>query len=120
MLVDTSVWVDHLRRPNRRLSEKLDADIVWTHLFVIGELACGNLSPRHEILHMLGVLRSVPTVEHDQVLRFVDERRLNALGLGWIDMHLLASAYAAQVPIWTLDSRLAGVAEDLDLAVRPD
>jgi predicted nucleic acid-binding protein len=120
MLVDTSVWVDHLRNPNTLLSARLDADVVRTHPFVIGELACGNIAPRQKILRMLSALRSMSIAEHDEVLKFVDDRKLHGAGLGWVDMHLLASAHAARTPLWTLDKRLSAAARTLDLASGPD
>jgi predicted nucleic acid-binding protein len=118
--VDTSVWVDHFRKPNTQLSARLEADLVWTHPFVIGELACGNISPRQKILRMLSALRSMPMAEHDEVLKFVDDRKLHGQGLGWVDVHLLASAHAARMPLWTLDKRLEAAAGMLDLAPGPD
>ena len=119
MLVDTSVWVDHFRRPNRVLALWLDLDRVWTHPFVIGELACGNLSHREEILSLLGELHAAPLARHEEVLRFIDDYKLVGLGLGWVDMHLLASARAAEIPVWTLDRRMKAAASQLDLAASP-
>ena len=115
MLVDTSVWIDHFRSPNALLSQQLAADQVWTHPFVIGELACGNLSPRREVLRDFRRLHPAPMVDHDEVLQFVERHRLNGLGLGWIDMHLLASAHAAQLALWALDRRMAAAARGLGL-----
>ena len=84
-LVHTSVWIDHFRRPNTLLSKRLETDDVWIHPFVVGELACGNLSQRREILRTLAALHSAPLVNHDEVLQFVEDRQLNGLGLGWVD-----------------------------------
>jgi predicted nucleic acid-binding protein len=120
VLVDTSVWIDHFRKPNTMLVARLKADTVWTHPFVIGELACGNLSARKQILSLLGELHTVPLQEHDKVLKFIEVRRLHGQGLGWVDMHLLASAYAAQMPLWTLDKRLDAAAMSLDLSPGQD
>jgi predicted nucleic acid-binding protein len=116
VLVDTSVWVDHLRRRNTRLSELLEATQVWTHPFVIGELACGNLSRQAEVLGLLEALPQAPQVDHHQVLKFIDSWRLNGRGLGWIDVHLLASARLAGLPFWTLDKRLSEAARQLSIA----
>lgn len=116
MLIDTSVWVDHLRRRNARLAELLEATQVWTHPFVIGELACGNLSRRTEVLSLLDALPQAPLVDHHEVLKFIDARRLHGRGLGWIDVHLLASARLAGLPFWTLDKRLSEAARELALA----
>jgi predicted nucleic acid-binding protein len=119
MLVDTSVWVDHFRRRNRALSARLDATQVWTHEFVIGELACGNLSRRREILSSLAALPHAPLADHDEVLRLISDRHLMGKGLGWIDVHLLAAALNAGLWFWTLDKRLAAVAVGLGIAPAP-
>jgi predicted nucleic acid-binding protein len=116
VLVDTSVWVQHLRQRNAQLAAQLDADEVQVHPIVIGELACGHLANRAELLHLLGALRVVPVADHDEVLAFVESGRLMGLGLGWIDVHLLASATLAPTTFWTADKRLAGVARELGLA----
>ena len=116
MLVDTSVWIDHFRRRNARLAELLEATQVWTHPFVIGELACGNLSRRAEVLGLLEALPAVELASHEEVLAFIAVQRLQGRGLGWVDMHLLASARLAGLPLWTLDRRLQLAARDLSLA----
>ena len=115
MLVDTSVWIDHFRNRNARLSELLEAGQVWSHPFVIGELACGSLSQRRKILTLLAALPSAPVAEHGEVLGFIETRGLYGKGLGWIDMHLLVSAHIVQLPFWSLDKRLAAAASDLGL-----
>jgi predicted nucleic acid-binding protein len=119
VLVDTSVWIDHFRRSNRALSELLESARVWTHPFVIGELACGLLSRREEILEALSSLPSVPVVAHTEVLDFVDDQHLMGRGIGWIDVHLLASALHANLPLWTQDKRLSTVATNLGIAAVP-
>lgn len=115
MLVDTSIWIDHFRRRNTQLSELLEASQVWTHPFVIGELACGNLARRADVLGMLKALPQAPVISHDEVLAFLEGRRLQGRGLGWTDMHLLAAARVARVPFWTNDKNLAKVAGELSL-----
>jgi predicted nucleic acid-binding protein len=115
LLVDTSSWVDHLRRRDASLSELLEDGLVWTHPFVIGELACGNLAKRAEVLGLLGTLPLVPVADHEEVLAFVESRRLMGRGLGWIDLHLLASAVLASLPLCTSDKRLSSVAHELGL-----
>jgi hypothetical protein len=109
-LVDTSVWVDHLRHRNSRLGLLLLDGEVFSHPFVIGELACGYLSKRAEILSLLDTLPRAAVADHLEVLRLVEAQRLFGRGLGWIDMHLLAAAVLSRAPIWTLDTRLARVA----------
>ena len=115
MLVDTSVWIDHFRRRNTRLAEHLEAMQVWTHPFVVGELACGNLGRRSEVLGSLAALPHAPMVSHEEVLEFLERQRLQGKGLGWLDMHLLASARLARIPFWTQDKKLAAVADELNL-----
>ena len=99
MLVDTSVWIDHFRRRNARLSDLLEAAQVWIHPFVIGELACGNVSRRAEVIGLLEALPSVPLVDHEEVLDFIAPQRLHGRALGWVDTHLLASARLANRPL---------------------
>jgi predicted nucleic acid-binding protein len=115
MLVDTSVWVDHLRRRNATLVALLEQTQVWTHAFVVGELACGNLAHRGKLLTALTALPHAPMAAHDEVLAFLESHRLMGRGLGWVDIHLLASARLAKLPFWTLDKRLAAVATALQL-----
>lgn len=110
MLVDTSVWIDHLRRRNAVLAEQLSEVEVWCHPFIIGELACGTLENRDEILELLSALRQAPLAEHEEVLAFVELNRLVGSGIGWIDAYLLASARLAGIQFWTLDKPLAAVA----------
>lgn len=116
VLVDTSLWVNHLRLRRGDLSEALDAGNVVCHPFVIGELACGHLRPRGEILSLLAALEQVPCAEPEEVLGLVERRRLYGSGLGWIDVNLLASALLARVSLWTLDRRLADCARRLGIA----
>jgi len=106
ILVDTSVWVEHLRIGNERLKTVLLEGHVVTHPFVIGELACGNLSNRGEILGLLAALPRVPVAEHEEVMHFLASRRLYSRALGWVDVHLLASALIAGCGLWTLDEAL--------------
>jgi len=116
ILVDTSVWVDHLRRGDDKLTELLRADEVACHPFVIGELACGNLRNRAELLTLLSVLPILPKVEDAEALAFIDTHRLMARGLGLIDVHLLASCALAGVGLWTRDKKLAQAASRAGLA----
>ena len=113
ILVDTSVWVDHMRRSNARLASLLDEGHVLCHPFVVGELACGNLIRRVQILGLLNELPEAPVAEHAEVLRLVESRRVYGQGLGWIDMHLMASALLARCPLWSLDKRLQAAAQRL-------
>jgi len=113
MLVDTSVWVDHLRKRNPTLVALLESGEVLTHPFVIGELACGNLAHRAKVLGALAELPLAPTASHEEVLDFLEERKLMGRGLGWIDLHLLASSILAKVSLWSTDKRLSAVAHEI-------
>ena len=113
VLVDTSVWVHHLRASDRHLSSLLEAGEVICHPFIIGELACGNLKNRGEILTLLHALPSSPTVDHDEVLFFIEKNKLAGKGIGLIDVHLLASARLSGIPLWTSDRNLRAVASSL-------
>ena len=119
MLVDTSVWVDHFRRGNPTLSSVLDRGEVECHPFVIGELACGSLRHRAEVLFLLQSLPCAPIGSHDEVMLYVERRRLMSQGIGWIDVHLLVSASLGGILLWTLDRPLAAAARSLDLSGAP-
>jgi len=110
VLVDTSVWVSHLQSGNARLRELLEAGKVVSHPFIIGELALGNLKNRQEILSLLMALPAASSATHDEVLRFIEEQRLMGLGLGYVDIHLLAAARLTAVPLWTTDKHLKAAA----------
>ncbi|MBL8201725.1 MAG: PIN domain-containing protein [Chromatiales bacterium] len=118
VLVDTAVWVDHLRGSDPVLISLLEEGRVSVHPFVVGEIACGNLTQRAAVLESMQALLMLPVVRHLDVLNFVEEERLAGSGLGWIDVHLLASASAADEPLLTRDRRLRAAAEKLGLAAR--
>ena len=120
ILVDTSVWVEHLRRGLPALAEVLDQGLVLVHPFVVGELACGNLENRREILDLLAALPVAVGATDDEVLHLLEERRLMGRGIGWVDAHLLASALLSEAPLWTRDRRLAEAALHLGIEFRPD
>jgi predicted nucleic acid-binding protein len=116
ILVDTSVWIDHLRVGDKRLAELLDTSQAFAHPFVIGELACGNLRNREEMLRLLNDLPQAPVASHEEVLRFIEGNKLMGQGIGYIDAHLLASAALADAAlIWTRDNRLQKIARKLKL-----
>jgi len=115
VLVDTSVWVEHLRRGEAGLASLLEAAKVLCHPFIAGELACGHLRRRAEILGLLAALPSVGEATHDEVMHFVERHRLQGKGLGFIDMHLLASCALSKRSLWTLDARLARAAAQVGI-----
>jgi len=106
VLVDTSVWVSHLREGNVGLEKLLSDGGVVCHPFIIGELACGNLKNRDEILTYLQSLPMTILAEDEEVLKFIENNQLMGKGLGYIDIHLIASAVLTDVPLWTLDKTL--------------
>lgn len=116
MLVDTSVWVDHLRHGNPTLAATLEESRVWIHRLIIGELACGHLHHRSEVLGLLEALPQAPQIRHSEAMAFIESHQLMSKGLGWIDIHLLASATLAGIGLWTLDKRLASTARELDVS----
>jgi len=119
MLVDTSVWIDHLRNGNSSLASALEAADVWCHPFIQGELACGNMRNREEILSLFDALPQAPETTHAEALALVEKRSLKGAGLGWVDIHLLGSALLVGIPLWTLDGRLADAARRLGIGTLP-
>lgn len=120
ILVDTSVWVDHLRVGEPPLVELLNANRVWVHPFIIGELACGNLHNRKTVLSLLRKLPTVRLATDDEVLFFIERHGLMGKGIGYIDAHLLAAmSLTGIVRLWTRDQRLGTVAESMRLAFEP-
>jgi len=116
ILVDTSVWIDHFRKNEPDLAKLLVSGQVMVHPFVIGELACGNLKNRNEILSALMNLPSSPTTTDSETLFFIEQRQLMGLGIGYIDAHLLAStALMGNGYLWSRDKRLAAAAVTLHL-----
>lgn len=117
ILVDTSVWVDHLRDGAPALAAALQQGSVLMHPYVLGELACGNLKNRGEVLRLLGELPAAPMATDPEALDYIERRALMGRGIGYLDVHLLASvALAGTARLWTRDKRLAAVAADLKLA----
>jgi predicted nucleic acid-binding protein len=115
VLVDTSVWIDHFRKTSSRLAGLLEDGEVAIHPFVIGELACGNLANRQEILSLLHALPAAHRVEDDEILFFMESHSLAGRGLGLIDLHLLASSKISEYPLWTKDKHLTAAAMELGL-----
>ena len=116
ILVDTSVWIDHLRSGDPHLAELLDRDVVAIHDFVIGEIACGNLNNRQKVLSLLSLLPRCEPATHQEVLFFIDQNSLMGRGIGYIDACLLAAATLGSAKLWTRDKRLAALAEELGCA----
>jgi predicted nucleic acid-binding protein len=115
VLVDTSIWINHLRDGDKLLEELLINGEVVCHSFIIGELACGNLKNRKEIISLLQSLPMAFSIEPEEFLYFIEQHRLNGKGLGFVDIHLIASAKLDQIKFWTDDKRLRKVAVELGL-----
>lgn len=115
ILVDSSVWIDHFRKPSSRLEALLEAEDVCTHPLVIGEVACGNLKNRREIIALMHALPILQKVDDDEMLFFVDRHQLNGKGVGLIDIHLLASCLLDKSRMWTFDKRLRVLAHSMKI-----
>ena len=115
ILVDTSVWIDHLRKNDQHLQFLLLEQEVVCHSLIIGELICGNLHNRKEIIGLLQSLPMAPRIEFDEYLYFIENLKLYSRGIGYIDIHLIASAKLAQTRLWTLDKRLKSAATELGI-----
>jgi predicted nucleic acid-binding protein len=118
ILVDTSVWVEHLRAGNKQLERLLNAQQVLIHPFVIGEVALGSIKQRDIVIDALCQLPRVQAAADFEVLGFIDQQNLFGRGLGYIDVHLLAATrLTAGASLWTIDRRLHAVAADIGLAM---
>jgi predicted nucleic acid-binding protein len=106
VLVDISVWVSHLRHGNPKLQEMLQEGQVVSHPFIIGELACGNISNRTEIISLMQSLPMLDAIEHEELLLFIEHNKMMGTGLGFVDVHLMAAAMLAGIPLWTQDKSL--------------
>lgn len=115
VLVDTSVWVSHLRDGNAELANLLNDGRVLCHPLIVGELACGNFKDRAVILSFLQLLPMSIEAEHEEVLSFIENNLLMGKGMGYVDVHLITSAVLTDVPFWTLDKQLAKAANSLHI-----
>lgn len=115
VLVDTSIWVDHLRRHDRTLAALLEDQAVVQHPFVIGELACGDLRDRSTVLAHLGRLPPVTVASDAEARHLIEAASLHGQGLGWVDVHLLAAARLTGCRLWSRDRALVRAAERLEV-----
>lgn len=117
ILIDTSVWADHLRRSDPGLIELLDRKEILTHPFVIEELACGHLPNRVEFLNLIHALPQSPVATHAEVLGLISNAKLYGTGLGSVDVHIIASAMLGKARLWSRDKALAREAVRLNLHI---
>lgn len=115
VLADTSIWVKHFREGQKHFYSLLDEGLIACHPFIIGELACGNLKNRSEILPLLEALPKVDVLEHNEVMAFIESRKLMGIGIGYIDTHLLGSSLLSNIPLWTFDKSLVKAAMSLGI-----
>lgn len=117
ILVDTSIWIDHLRASDEQLARLLETGQVLAHPFVIGELALGNLRNRDAVLGALQDMPQAAVATEPEVLRFIGEKGLFGLGIGYIDAHLLAAVLLTPGSLlWTRDKRLLAASTQLGIA----
>ena len=115
VLVDTSIWVSHFRTGDSHLQELLADEQVLCHPFITGELACGGLKNRKEIISLLQALPDAITAETDEILEFIEHQKLIGVGIGLVDVHLLASALLTKALLWTSDRNLRAAAVRLNI-----
>jgi len=120
ILLDSSVWIDHLRHGEPRLVEFLADGHVLVHPFVVAEIALGSLARRNSVIGILEALPRAPVALHEEAMALIEGERLYGLGIGYIDVHLLACARLAGAPLWTRDRRLRVAAEQLGVAAEED
>jgi predicted nucleic acid-binding protein len=118
VIVDTSIWITHLRQGSRHLSQLLLDAQVGCHPFIVGELACGNIKNRVEFLSLLQSLPMAPSVSLDELLYFIDRHSLMGMGIGFVDAHLLASARLSRTHLWTSDKKLKSAAAKLEVSYK--
>jgi predicted nucleic acid-binding protein len=116
ILVDTSVWIDHLRHGEASLTQALMQMTVGIHPYVVGEMACGNVKNRQEVLQLLQGLPAMRQALDTEVMHLIESKGLMGRGIGYVDAHLCASALLSGAQLWTRDKRLLAVAQELGLA----
>ena len=115
ILADTSVWIKHLREGDQNLIQLLEQGLVACHPFIIGEIACGGIKNRSEIISLLNDLPSTDILDHSEIMEFIENRKIMNKGIGYIDVHLLGSALVSETPLWTFDRVLRKIAVQLSI-----
>ncbi|MFC1884285.1 type II toxin-antitoxin system VapC family toxin [Thermodesulfobacteriota bacterium] len=115
ILVDTSVWIRHLRESEINLIHLLEQGLVACHPFIVGEIACGGIKNRKEIIDLLNDLPSTDILDHQDIMEFIEYRKIMNKGLGYVDVHLLGSALVSETSLWTFDKALRKIANQLSI-----
>ena len=115
ILVDTSVWIKHLREGDQNLTRLLEQGLVASHPFIIGEIACGDIKNRYEIISLINDLPSTDVLDHSDIMEFIENRKIMNKGIGYIDVHLLGSVLVSDTRIWTFDKALKKMAFQLSV-----
>jgi predicted nucleic acid-binding protein len=113
------VWIKHLRESDKNLIQLLEQGLVACHPYIIGELACGGIKNRHEIIGLLNDLPSTDVLDHNEIMEFIEYRQIINKGIGYVDAHLLGSALVSETLLWTLDKALREIANQLSIAYGP-
>ena len=116
LLVDTSIWVDHLRHGDAQLQDELERGQVGIHPWIIGEIACGHLRQREQVLSLLADLPQLSVATDQEVLHLIESQQLMGRGIGYIDVHLIAACLISNAKLWTRDLRLHRIAVDVGIA----
>lgn len=116
ILVDTSVWIDHLRNNNTQLASLLHREAVCSHPFILGELYCGHMNQKEIFTNELQKLHFLTTASQHEVMTMIDKNNLAGKGVGWIDMHLLASCLIEHASLWSLDKSLQKLSRELGIS----
>lgn len=121
ILVDTSIWIDHLRIGQSTLVRLLEDGLVLGHPWVVGEIALGRLAQRHEVIGLLDSLPQATVATNEEVMTLINRHQLYGLGIGYVDVHLLAATQlTADAALWTADRRLAAAALRVGCAIDPE
>ena len=119
LLADSSVWIDHLHIADPELIRAAESKEIYVHHAVIGELACGRLARRAEVLAELMGLPELPDASFAELLALIDRRKLWGRGLSWVDIQLLGATLLAGAKLWTHDRPLQRVAQELNVVHSP-
>ncbi len=121
ILVDTSIWIDHLRNGQSSLARLLDDGLVLGHPWVVGELSLGCLAQRHEVIGLLGGLPQATVATDEEVMTLINRHQLYGLGIGYVDVQLLAATQLTpDAALWTADRRLVAAASRVGCAIDPE